>query len=36
MASDWFETGLSLDDRLHKAYQFAETMAYRNTTGKMM
>ena len=34
VASDWFESGLSQDDRLHKAYEFAQTMALNNVAGK--
>jgi hypothetical protein len=32
--SDWFEPGLSVEDRLRKAYEFAETSARQNATGK--
>lgn len=34
ITSDWFEPGLSSDDRLRKANEFAETMAVNNATGK--
>jgi hypothetical protein len=34
LESDWFEAGLAKEDRLRKAYEFAETLAFRNATGK--
>jgi len=32
--SDWFETELPNEERLLKAYEYAETLAYRNAAGE--
>lgn len=31
--SDWYETELAPEDRLRKAYEYAETLALKNATG---